>query len=877
MLDKTYSPATVESKFYPLWESSGAFKPRGTGKPYTIIMPPANVTGNLHLGHALTFTLQDILIRFHRMLGEDVLWQPGTDHAGIATQMVVERQLAAEGLTRAEMGREAFLKRVWKWKDESGGAIINQLKRLGASADWDRERFTMDDHSNFCVTKVFVALHKAGLIYKDKRLVNWDAKYQTAISDLEVDQVEAKGKFYYLRYPLEKGGHIVVATTRPETFFGDTAIVVNPEDPRYKHLIGSHAILPLIHRKIPILGDEHGDPEKGSGAVKITPAHDFNDFEVGRRHNLPSITILDEKSLLNENVPKEYQGLTTKAAREKVVAYFEENGFLEKIDDINHTVPHGDRSGDPIEPRLTDQWYLNAEFLAKDALKAVETGDTQFVPDNWKTTYFNWMRNIQPWCISRQLWWGHSIPAWYGPDGHVFVAETAEKARQQAHGHYGKEVELQADPDVLDTWFSSALWPFVTLGWPEKNPIFEKHYPTNVLVTGFDIIFFWVARMMMMGLHFTKEVPFKEVYIHALVLDAKGQKMSKSKGNVIDPLQLIDAYGADALRFTLSSAAAPGRDIKLSEDKVEANRNFATKFWNATRYAQMNGCHLSPTFSPEACQHPLNQWIVSEIKDMAEDVNRNLTTYRFHEASSALYTFLWKTFCDWYLEFTKPLLNSPDEGIVTETRNTIAWTLGQVCHLMHPLMPFITEEIWQALGGQGLLIGGKWPVYSHEGFHQSKEEINWIIQVISELRSLRSELSISPALLLQLHLEEGNQEILKRLKIHGDMIQRVGRLMPLKLEKREAKAKAIQIVVPQGIFSLSLEGLVDVAAEVHRLEKNLEKLEKEMKGLEQRLGNEEFRAKAPAHIIEELETRRSSFREQKEKNGGALERVRSLL
>jgi valyl-tRNA synthetase len=877
MLEKIYSPSLVESKFYPLWEASGAFKPKGTGTPYTIIMPPANVTGNLHLGHALTFTLQDILIRFHRMLGEDVLWQPGTDHAGIATQMVVERQLESEGLTRAGLGREAFLKRVWKWKGESGGAIINQLKRLGASADWTRERFTMDDHANFCVTKVFVELHKAGLIYKDKRLVNWDATYQTAISDLEVDQVDCKGKFYYLKYPLEKGGHIVVATTRPETFFGDTAVVVNPEDDRYKHLIGSHVILPLINRKIPILGDEYGDPEKGSGAVKVTPAHDFNDFEIGKRHGLESIVILDEKSLLNKNVPAEYRGLTTAAAREKVIVYFEEQELLEKVEDVTHSVPHGDRSGERIEPRLTDQWYLNAEFLARDALKAVEMGKTQFVSDNWKATYFNWMRNIQPWCISRQLWWGHAIPAWYGPDGHIFVAETLEEAQKKANDHYGQETDLQADGDVLDTWFSSALWPFVTLGWPEKNKIFEKHYPTNVLVTGFDIIFFWVARMMMMGLHFTKEVPFSQVYIHALVLDSKGQKMSKSKGNVIDPLKLIDAYGADAVRFTLSSAAAPGRDIKLSEDKVEANRNFATKFWNATRYAQMNGCALSDTFFPETCQHPLNQWIVSEIKDVERIVHKTLMAYRFHEASNALYEFLWKTFCDWYLEFTKPLLSGEDEEMAQETRNAFSWALGQVCHLLHPLMPFITEEIWQALGGKGLLISAPWPTYSEQKFMQSKTEINWIIELISELRSLRSELTISPALFLQLHLEEGDAQIKTRLKTHSDLIQRLGRLMPLKFEKRDKGEKAIQIVVPQAIFSLSLEGLVDIKGEAQRLEKNLEKLEKEIQGLDQRLGNEEFRGKAPAHIIEELETRKTAFEEQQQKNLLALKRVQDLF
>ncbi|MEP2182498.1 valine--tRNA ligase, partial [Roseibium sp.] len=604
MLGKTFDAAAVERTHYENWEKAGAFAadPSSNKVPYTIMMPPPNVTGSLHMGHALTFTIQDVLVRYKRKKGQDTLWQPGTDHAGIATQSVVERQLAAKQIDRRDIGRDAFVEKIWEWKAESGGTITNQLRALGASPDWPRERFTMDDGCSEAVAKVFVELHKKGLIYKDKRLVNWDPKLHTAISDLEVQQVESKGHLWYFRYPLEDdpSRHIVVATTRPETMLGDSGIAVHPDDERYKDLVGKFAILPLVGRRIPIVADEYSDPEKGSGAVKMTPAHDFNDFEVGRRHNLGQINIFDSHARINENAPEAYQGLDRFDARKKIIADMEEAGLLEQIEDIQHTVPHGDRSGVEIEPWLTDQWYCDAETLAKPAIEAVETGKTQFVPKSWENTYFDWMRNIQPWCISRQLWWGHQIPAWYGPDGTIFVEESEEAAQAAADAHYGAASEIARDEDVLDTWFSSALWPFSTLGWPEQTPELNRYYPGDVLVTGFDIIFFWVARMMMMGIHFMGEVPFSTVYIHALVRDQHGAKMSKSKGNVMDPLDLIEKFGTDALRFTLAAMAAQGRDIKLAESRIEGYRNFTTKLWNAARYAEMNECQWDASFDPKA-------------------------------------------------------------------------------------------------------------------------------------------------------------------------------------------------------------------------------------------------------------------------------------
>lgn len=875
MLEKKYDSSITEKYFYQVWEQSGCFKASGKGEPYTIIMPPANVTGSLHLGHALTFTLQDILIRFYRMQGRDVLWQSGTDHAGIATQMVVERQLGEKGITRQDLGRQKFLEEVWRWKAKSGGDIVDQLKRLGASADWSRERFTMDDHSNQCVKKAFIQLYKDGLIYRDKRLVNWDAKYQTAISDLEVVQKEVKGKMYHVAYRLESNkASIVIATTRPETFFGDVAVAVHPQDPRYKQFIGKKVVQPITGRNIPIIADDYCDPDKGTGAVKITPAHDFNDFEMAKRHGLEKISILNEDNRLSGSfVPHEYQELSVSEAREKVLRVFEEEGALIKIEDIVHTVPHGDRSDIVIEPRLTDQWYVDAETLSRRAIQAVEEGDTVFFPESWIKVYFEWLRNIQPWCISRQIWWGHSIPAWYGPEGHIFVAETEKEAHQQAKKLYGKSVSLTADTDVLDTWFSSGLWPIVTLEGFENHPLFKKHYPTDVLVTGFDIIFFWVARMMMLGLYFTKEVPFREVYIHALVRDAKGQKMSKSKGNVIDPLYLIDQYGADALRFTLASLAAPGRDIKLSEELVESSRNFITKFWNATRYGLMSGAKWDEAFDPYDCQVEINRWAVAELVSCTASVEEAFKEYRFHDAAYLAYHFLWGTFCDWYLEFTKPLLTSetPEKK---EIQLMIGWIIGQLCHLLHPLMPYVTEEIWRSVGGKGLVIRAAWPALSlPPSAQEAQEEINWIIHVISQFRSLRSELGIEPSFVLKISatgLSKETKEVFSRQRL---LLERLGRIK----EVSQLTGKSIDLIVQKDAFQVEVAGAFDPNQEKERLEKECEKIERELERVMKKLDDPLLLSKAPQEIINELSQRKEKFVSQREKYQQSLEKIKDLL
>ncbi|MET0181982.1 MAG: valine--tRNA ligase, partial [Caulobacterales bacterium] len=705
MLETTFDPKSVEPRLSEAWEKSGAFQPRGgAAEAFAIVIPPPNVTGSLHIGHALNNTLQDILVRFERLRGKSVLWQPGLDHAGIATQMIVERQLAAEGnMDRKALGRAAFTDRVWKWKGESGGMILHQLKRLGCSADWSRERFTMDEGLSDAVRKVFVRLFKEGLIYKDKRLVNWDPKLETALSDLEVENIEVKGNLWHIRYPLadNPSQFIVVATTRPETMLGDTAVAVNPNDERYTALIGKMVRLPLTGRVIPIIADDYADLEKGSGAVKITPAHDFNDFDVGKRHNLPLIDILDAKARLNENAPETYRGLERTEARKRIVADLEALELIEKIEPITHAVPHDEKSKSVVlEPRLTEQWYLNVQPLADVAMQAVRDGRTRFTSEAWEKTYFRWLENIQPWCISRQLWWGHQIPAWYGPDGKYFVEETEAAALAAAKSHYGKTTPLTQDEDVLDTWFSSALWPFSTLGWPDQTPELKRFYPTSILITGGDIIFFWVARMMMMGLHFMDEVPFSEVFLHSLVRDAKGQKMSKTRGNVMDPLDLIDKYGADALRLTMAMISGQ-MSIKLSEKSIEGYRNFGTKLWNAARFAQMNECAPWEAFDPSSAKQAVNRWIVGETAKTAAIVTRELEARRFHEAAGALYKFIWNVFCDWYLELIKPLLNGEDEGAKIETRRTMAWALDRIVTLLNPFMPFMTEELWERLAETG--------------------------------------------------------------------------------------------------------------------------------------------------------------------------------
>lgn len=863
MLDKTYRPAEVEAKHYAAWEKGGDFAAGGRpdAETYCIVIPPPNVTGSLHMGHALNNTLQDILIRRERMRGKDTLWQPGMDHAGIATQMVVERQLEAAGHDRREMGREKFLEKVWQWKEESGGTITRQLRRLGASCDWSRERFTMDEGLSRAVLKVFVQLYKEGLIYKDNRLVNWDPKLHTAISDLEVQQREVQGHLWHFKYPLEgeDGSFITVATTRPETMLGDTGIAVHPDDERYKHLIGKHAILPLVGRRLLIVGDDYADPEQGSGAVKMTPAHDFNDFEVGRRHDLEMINIFDATAHLNDNVPEAYRGLERFEARKRVIADLEAQGLVAQIDDHTHMVPYGDRGGVPIEPWLTEQWYVDAKTLAKPAIEAVEQGRTKFVPENWAKTYYEWMRNIQPWCVSRQLWWGHRIPAWYGPDGEIFVEESEEQATAAAQAHYGKATELTRDEDVLDTWFSSALWPFSTLGWPDETTELKRFYPTDVLVTGFDIIFFWVARMMMMGLHFMDTEPFHTVYIHALVRDAQGAKMSKSKGNIIDPLELIDKFGADALRFTLCAMAAPGRDIKLSESRVEGYRNFATKLWNASRYCQMNEAKLDPNFDPTTCKLAINRWIVGHVAKTGRDIDTAIGAYRFNDAASVLYHFTWHAFCDWYIEATKPILTGDDAAAAAETRAAIGWTLGQLLHLLHPFMPFITEELWEHLGGaqQGRLITAPWPDYGDGMIDaQATEEVDWAMRLISEVRAVRAEMNVPGGAKAPLLLKDASPTSAARLKTHHDMIARLARLGSIGLLEGAIPEGSVQIVLDEATVILPLADVMDISEELNRLTREIDKAESEIAKIDKKLGNQGFLAKAPPEVVEVQKERR---------------------
>ena len=873
MLEKSYQPSDIEGKIYDIWEKDNAFASgqKPDADPYTIVIPPPNVTGSLHMGHALNNTLQDILIRFERMRGKDTLWQPGMDHAGIATQMLVERQLEAKNIDRRDIGREKFLEHIWQWKEKSGGTIFNQLRRLGASCDWQRERFTMDDGCSRAVLKAFVQLHKDGLIYRDKRLVNWDPKLQTAISDLEVEPKEIKSHMWHFRYRVEgfDNKFLVVATTRPETMLGDTAVAVNPDDERYKDLIGKYCILPIVGRRIKIVGDEYADPEQGTGAVKITPAHDFNDFEVGKRHNLEMINILTKTAHIIESdeIPEKYWGMERFAARKAMVDDIKSLGLLDKIEDHTHAQPYGDRSGVVIEPYLTDQWYVDAKTMAKPAIESVEQGRTKFVPENWSKTYYEWMRNIQPWCVSRQLWWGHQIPAWYGDDGTVFVELNEDDAHAAAKLHYGKDVELRRDQDVLDTWFSSALWPFSTMGWPDNTNELIKHYQTDVIVTGFDIIFFWVARMMMMGLHFMKEEPFHTVYVHALVRDEHGAKMSKSKGNVINPLELVDKYGADALRFTLTSMAAPGRDIKLAESRVEGYRNFMTKIWNAARFCEMNECAIIDGYDPENNQQQLNRWIVSETVKCQNNINTALANYRFNDAASAVYKFVWGVFCDWYLELSKPLFFGEDDKAVAETRATAAWVFQNILRLMHPITPYITEELWHQMGYNknaavsdtnndiSLLITSDWPQLPDDMIDNAAiNEIEWAIGFITAIRSVKSEMNIPVATKIPVIL----QEVSKKNKLWLDRNQitlcRLARIDNFNFDIAPPKG-AIQIIYDDLTIAIPLADIIDLAMEKYRLEKAIKKSENTIFGLDKKLSNQGFLAKAPADVVVENKQR----------------------
>ena len=880
MLDKTYRPAEFEGSLYDLWERSGGFAGRpGGGAPWCVMMPPPNVTGSLHMGHALNNTLQDVLTRYRRKTGRNALWQPGMDHAGIATQMVVERQLAAEGGDRRTMGRDAFIDRVWSWKAESGGAIGRQLRRLGASPDWSRERFTMDEGLSRAVIEVFVTLYRQGLIYRDKRLVNWDPVLGTAISDLEVEQREVPdGKLWHFRYPLAErpGEHITVATTRPETMLGDTAVAVHPEDPRYQGLVGSHALLPLVGRRLPIVADDYADPAQGSGAVKITPAHDFNDFEVGRRHGLEIVNLFDAGARLNDNAPEAYRGLDRFEARARVLAALEAQDLIEKIEPHAHTVPHGDRSGAVIEPWLTDQWYVDAKTLAGPAIEAVEDGRIRFVPERWSSTYFEWMRNIQPWCISRQLWWGHRIPAWYGPDGAVFVAATEAEAEEQAAQHYGRAEPLTRDEDVLDTWFSSGLWPFSTLGWPERSAALTTYYPNDDLITGFDIIFFWVARMVMLGLHFMGDVPFRTVYIHALVRDEKGQKMSKSKGNVIDPLALIDKYGADALRFTLAAMEAQGRDIKLAESRVAGYRNFATKLWNAARFCEVNGCAPVAGFDPAQAEGRVNRWIVGEAAHAASAVIEALDAYRFDAAAGAVYHFTWDVFCDWYLEFSKPTLAGEDGPAKAETRATAAWVLDTILGLLHPFMPFVTEELWGRLdeGRAGTLITASWPQPDEGlGDADAAREMDWVVRLVTAVRAVRAEMNVPAAARITLGLRGAQPETAERLARHREVIARLARLEEALLLEDEVPPGSVQMMLDEATIVLPLAGVIDFDKERARLDRELGKVGKEMAAIERKLDNQQFLARAPAHVVDEQRGRLDEARTTEARLKAALERI----
>ncbi|MEZ5811208.1 MAG: valine--tRNA ligase [Rhizobiaceae bacterium] len=942
MLDKTYDAASVEPQIAKKWADSDAFA-AGAGAsagadPYCIVIPPPNVTGSLHMGHALNNTLQDVLIRYKRMCGRNVLWQPGMDHAGIATQMVVERRLMERQIHRRDLGREAFVDKVWEWKDESGGLIFNQLRRLGASCDWDRERFTMDDGLSKAVLEVFVTLYKQGLIYKDKRLVNWDPKLLTAISDLEVEQVETDGNLWHFRYPLADGetyehpyvlgeagekrdwkpsdgepagtetrDYLVVATTRPETMLGDSGVAVHPDDPRYRSLVGKYVILPLVGRRMPIVADEYPDPEAGTGAVKMTPAHDFNDFEVGKRHDLAMINIMttagditlkDNEAFLEGleqegkllEVLDELDGMERFAARREIVAKMEEIDCLHFVEPHRHMVPHGDRGGVPIEPYLTDQWYVDAATLAKPAIESVREGRTKFVPRNWEKTYFEWMENIQPWCISRQLWWGHQIPAWYGPDGHVFVEKDEEAALDAAVEYYlalegpwkawvqdkldnFKPGEiLIRDEDVLDTWFSSALWPFSTLGWPDKRPELATYYPTDVLVTGFDIIFFWVARMMMMGLHFMETEPFHTVYVHALVRDKDGQKMSKSKGNVIDPLELIDEYGADALRFTLSIMAAQGRDVKLDPSRVAGYRNFGTKLWNATRFAEMNGVARDAAFEPEAAKLQINRWILTELSRAIGEVTDGIDTYRFNEAAGAAYRFVWNLFCDWYLELLKPVFGGGDEAAQKEAQACAAYVLDEIYKLLHPFMPFMTEALWERTAARdGLLCHAAWPVASFED-EAAADEINWLIELVSGLRSVRAEMNVPPSAQAPLVVVGASDETCQRLLRHDPAIKRLARVTDIVLETEAPKGSA-QIVVGEATACLPLGDLIDLDAERARLAKARDKVLQDIDKISRKLANEKFVANAKPEIVEGEREKLAALSEQSEKLAAAQARL----
>ena len=869
-LSKFFNFLEDENKIYINWEKSDSFKSKKNQEAYSIMMPPPNVTGSLHMGHALTFTIQDILIRYHRMQGKEVLWQAGTDHAGIATQMVVERKLSEEGLDRRTLGREQFIEKVWEWKEESGGSINNQLRRLGASADWSRERFTMDKGLSEAVKKVFVDLYNDGIIYRDKRLVNWDPKLLTAISDLEVEQKEQEGSLWHIKYPIDQDNYIVVATTRPETMLGDSAVAVHPEDSRYKDLIGKNCNLPLVEKTIPIIADEYADPEKGSGAVKITPAHDFNDFEVGKRHQLEFINIFDQFAKINENAPSKYQGLDRFEARQLILEELQGLGLLIKEEKQDMVVPYGDRSGVVIEPWLTDQWFCNAKKLSIDPIKSVKEGKTNFVPKNWENTFFNWMENIQPWCISRQLWWGHQIPAWYGPDKKCFVALSIDDANLKAKKHYGKETELIQDEDVLDTWFSSALWTFSTLDWPNKTYELERFYPGNVLVTGFDIIFFWVARMMMMGSYFMKQTPFKDVYIHPLIRDEKGQKMSKSKGNIIDPLVLLDKYGADTLRFTLTALLNPGRDVKLAEDRVKGYKSFTNKIWNAANFLNINDVTFIDSLDNNKISLDTSKWILKEYENVQAEYFKNIEKYQFHEIASLIYHFAWHTFCDWYIEFIKSDFANDEKS--EETKKVSGWIFIQILKLLHPIMPFITEKLWLSLvDSQSFLMSQNFTKISFDNsFNDSNKYTKKVIEMMTALRNLRANLNISYKNEIEIFVDTKNEDLKKFISNYQNEFKRLIKTKSIKFEQVSSQKKSAFIVLNEITILIPLEGIVDTEKEKSKLNDKKNIYTKKLKVVLDKLNNKAFIDKAPDNVIE-------NFKIQEKEINSSIEKIDEII
>lgn len=854
MENSKYNHISIENEIYNYWEKNNFFKPKKNNKKhFSIVIPPPNVTGSLHMGHALNNSLQDLLIRYYRMNGYETLWQPGTDHAGIATQAVVEKKLLEKGIKKNDLGRDKFIEEVWKWKKESGDQIINQLKKLGCSCDWSRNRFTMDEDLSKAVIKTFVKLYNEKIIYKDTKLVNWDTKLETAISDLEVEQRDVQSNLYYIKYQIDKKNNfITIATTRPETLLGDSAVAVNPKDKRYKKYIGTNVIIPIVKRKVKIISDKYVDINQGSGALKVTPAHDFNDFEIGKRHKLEFINILQKNGKLNDSVPNEFVNLDRFEARNLIVKKLKEKNLLEKIESIKNSIPFGDRSNSVIEPLLTEQWFADAKFLSKKAIEVVKKKKTNFFPANWSKTYFQWMNNIQPWCISRQLWWGHRIPAWYSKENKIFVAENEIEAHNIAKKYYKKNVSLKRDDDVLDTWFSSALWPFATLGWPKKTYELKRFYPTSILVTGFDIIFFWVARMMMMGNHLIKKEPFSKVYVHALVRDEKGQKMSKSKGNVIDPLDIINKYGADSLRFTLISMAAPGRDVKLSEERVKGYRNFINKIWNANNFSKINNCKITSKIDVKKINLDVNKWIYYKLAKTIKEAKKSISEFRFDEASKIIYQFVWHSYCDWYIEFSKPIFDSKIDKDLKESRNLLAFIQSHILMILHPFIPFFTEKVWQDFKFNDYfnapLMLKNWDINSEEKFSNSHDKIDWLINLISNIRSTKVDLSIPPGSFIDISINELNIKKKNIINDNLNLFKRLGRVS--NISNKQLDKNGVKIVVGKESLTLYFDQNIDLIAQKEKIFSKVNNLNQKIQIISNKLKNKSFLKNAPKLVVE---------------------------